>query len=119
MEQFIDQLLGEHTFAIWVAGILWAFIGIAAFKLWSVWKAKNKDPKFKFSFKTWFNENTIDFMIGVVVALIVLRMGDYSFQLAAKFGYDWGRSEDFVAAMIPISAFIQWRLDKARIKISK
>lgn len=122
MKEFINQLLGEHTVAIWTAGILWALIGIFAFKLFVVVKKSWSDPDFlkNFRWKVWFNENVLDIVFGVLLALIILRLGDYTFELAnKKFGYDWGRPEDFVAFMIPISAFIQWQLHKRRPVISK
>lgn len=120
MEQFVDQLLGQHTFAIWAAGIIWALMGIVAFKLFVVVKKSYSTPGFfkSWSWKVWFNENVLDIVFGILLALIVLRLGDYAFTVANKLGYEWGQTEDFVAWMIAISAFIQWQLHKKRPKIS-
>ena len=121
MEQFVDQLLGQNTFAIWAAGIIWALMGIFAFKLFVVVKKSYSTPDFfkSWSWKVWLNENVLDIVFGIVLALIILRLGDYAFTIANKLGYEWGQTEDFVAWMIAISAFIQWQLHKRRPVISK
>lgn len=110
----LNELLGENALEIWIAGIFWAFFGIISVKLWFL------NSEVKFNLKYWLNDNILDIVKGLIWALVILRLGDIVIQiLKNKFGYDLPETTDFVAAMILISGFIQYRLHKKRKPISK
>jgi len=113
-KELAHQLLGEHAVEVWIAGIWWSFLGIVAVKLYYL------NPKVKFSFKFWINDNFLDVVKGLFWALIILRLGDYIIHLAQD-KLDWSIPEttDFVIYMIVISGFIQYKLHKKRKPVSK
>lgn len=122
MEEFLKQLLGENTIHIWSAGMIWAFIGIVIVKLWYIRSKFVETKNFtteKWSWGKYFRHNIIDILMGIILGMIILRLGDYAFGLVEKFGYDLGKTEDFVAFMIPISGYAQVWLHKKRPKIKK
>lgn len=113
LKQLTEQLLGQHTLEIWIAGIIWSFIGIIAIKMWYA-------PKKGFKIKFWINDNLIDIFKGLIWALVILRLGDYTLQLIEKFwDYKLPPTTDFVGIMIVISGIIQYFLHKNRTPISQ
>jgi len=114
MEKFLEQLLGQHGWEIWIAGLIWSLLGIALIKIYFY------DKTVRFSLKFWLNDNFRDVLLGIVANLILLRLGDYGIQLLTeRFGYDIGTTSDFVGLMIVVSAFIQYKLHKNREKLKK
>jgi AraC-like DNA-binding protein len=119
MKNSTNQFLGSHTLDIWLSGIFWVIIAILIYKVFEILK-NGKFNLETFKFKYWFNQNFFSILLGVILSLAILRLGDYAFHLAEKFGYEFGETTDFVAWMIPISWFVQWRLEKfAKPVISK
>lgn len=121
MEEFINQLLGENTVHIWSAGIIWALMGILIVKTYYLLRKSWATPNFwlsKFSLITYMKNNGLDIIFGIIAGLVILRLGDYAFTILGKFGYDMGQTDDFVAAMIPVSGFVQVWLHKKRPKLS-
>lgn len=111
--EFLHQLLGEHAWEVWGAGMIWAFIGIMGVKVYFL------KPKIKFSFKFWINDNFLDVIKGLVAALLILRLGDYVIHLLKdKTGFEIPDTEDFVILMIVLSGALQIYLHKKRKALS-
>lgn len=112
MQNFIDQLLGQHLLSVWSAGLIWCIIGISLVKAYFFDRKKNNKLKF------YLNDNAQDVILGIIICLILLRLGDYAFNVAEHLGYTLGDTTDFVAWMIPISCIVQYKLHKRRKPIS-
>lgn len=111
---FLTHLQGGNSIEVWVSGIAWSFVGIALVKLFYYKRTS------AFSFKFWINDNIKDVGLGFLLSLIVLRMGNFGVRMFER-AFDWqiGEVEDFVAFMIFVSIFIQYKLHKNREPISK
>ena len=110
----INQILGDQPFAVWLAGILWSFIGIMAVKLYYL------KPQTKFNLTYWLNDNLLDVLKGLFWALIILRLSDYGVNLLREqTSLNLPQTPDFVIYMIIISGIIQVRLHSKRKPISE
>ncbi len=84
MEYIIEMLKSlveilKPWFELWGSAIGWTLIGIALVKC-------IKYPYgVAFSLRTWINENIIDVMIGILITLIVVKLGDGLFSIIATF----------------------------------
>lgn len=108
------QLQGGNTIEIWFAGLIWTIIGISLVKLY--YYKKN----YKFNLKYWLNDNIKDVALGLLISLVLLRMGNFGLRIFEKvFSYKLGEVKDFVAFMLFASIFIQYQLHKRRKPISK
>lgn len=106
---FQTALLGEHTVEIWIASLLWAFLGALIVKI----KYLPKNLKWsEFSFKLWFNENIFDFIKAISYAVILLRLGDAAIQLFEHYSGDKIPFEvtDFAMFVMFVSIYIQVKL---------
>lgn len=108
-----EELFGEHGLEIWIAGIFWVILSLLLYKLFELIKS-NKVTMATFKFRYWINANLFVCMFGIIASLLILRLGDYAFHIANKFGYEFGETKDFVAWMIPITWFVQWKLEKLK-----
>lgn len=109
----MEKFLGQHAIEIWLSGIYWALLSIILVKVY-YYNAANK-----FNLKYWFNDNIKDVILGFGATLLVLRLGDYAFHIAEQFGFNVGEVNDFVAFIIPVSIYIQYKLHNSRKPISK
>ena len=115
----LHAIFGEHAIDIWVAGFIWALIGIIGVKVWFLIREHHVNIK-SFKFKFWINDNAIDVIAGMVFSLIILRLGDYVIHLLQdKWAFTIPETTDFVIYMIVISGAIQWYLHKNRTPVSK
>lgn len=117
MEEFINQVFGQHAWQIWGAGLPWSLIAIIGVKM----KFLPSDMKWSdFKVKYWLNENGLDILKGILWAMLIMRLGDVAIHLIEKHAaFDVPETTDFVIVMIVISGFIQYRLHKNRTPISK
>lgn len=107
----LNELLGTISVHTWISAcIVWIPMALVTYKLLEIVKSK-KVTLSTFKIKYWLNANFFVVLFGYVLSLIILRLGDYAFYLAGKFNYELGQTEDFVAWLIPLTWFIQWRLE--------
>lgn len=107
----LNELLGQNTVSVWIAGVFWVLVSLFAYKVFEIVKS-NKVTYSTFKIKYWLNANIFVVIFGFVLSLITLRLGDYAFSIAEKFGYEFGETKDFVAWMIPLTWVIQFFLEK-------
>lgn len=111
---FLQQLLGQHTLAIWGAGIIWSILGIALVKVWAIPRGVKLKPLF------WLNDNIRDIILGLLSSLVLMRLGDWGIHLIKQnFWENMPETTDIVAIMIVISGALQYWLHKKRKPISK
>ncbi len=110
----MEQLFGQHALSVWAAGIIWTLVGIALVKTYYY------DRDVQFNLKYYLNDNVRDILLGTIIGLIVLRLGDYAVHfIQERVGFDVPQTKDFVGLMIIISAAIQVKLHKERNPVSK
>lgn len=113
--ELINEILGKHPLEIWGAGLIWSLIGIIAVKLYYL-----SDKIESFSLTFWLKDNGIEIIKGIIWAMVIIRLGDVAIDLLKdKFKYDLPETTDFVALMILISGFIQYKLHKKRKPLIK
>lgn len=102
-------IFGDHELTIWVASIIWAFIGALIVKV--KYLPKNLTWE-QFSFKKWLNENVFDFVKAISYAVIILRLGDVAIQLFEYYSGDKipFQVTDFVMFVMFVSIYIQVKL---------
>jgi hypothetical protein len=114
MIKILQEIGGDHTIEVWVAALFWSLIGIIGIKLWA-YKKRNK-----FNFKFWLNDNVRDIIFGIILSMVILRLGDYLIYIINNnTSFKIPETEDFIAMMIVISAYVQYKLHKSRTPISK
>lgn len=67
----------------WIGAIIWTIIGIAFFKACIFPHGHTK-----FSISRWLNENLADVIRGLLLTLVVMKIGDVIFQLLSFTGID-------------------------------
>lgn len=113
-ETLIKHLQGGNALEVWIAGLIWTCIGIALVKLYFYKR------EYKFNILYWLNDNIKDVGLGLLICLILLRMGNLAIKLIEQISnYQLGEVKDFVAFLLFTAIFIQYRLHKARKPISK
>lgn len=107
-----NNFLGEHTeLDLWLSGFFWVGIALILYKIFEIIKS-DKVTFNSFKWRLWLNANFFSVLFGMIASLLILRIGDYVFHIAEKFGYPFIETTDFVAWMIPVTWFIQWKLEK-------
>jgi hypothetical protein len=105
-------LFGEYGIEVWIASILWSFLGAVIVKVkflpsnltWS-----------DFKFKIWINENSIDFIKAILFSIIILRLGDTAINLFEYYAQELPiEIEDFIIFNLFISLYLQYKLHKSR-----
>lgn len=109
----MEHFLGQHAIEIWLSGMYWALFSILLVKVYYY------NPAHKFQLKYWLNDNLKDVLLGFGLSLLVMRLGDYAFHIASEFGFNVGEVTDFVAFIIPVSIYIQYKLHKNRKPLNK
>lgn len=110
----LKEILGSISIEIWIAAmVIWIPLALLSYKLLELIKSNKVTPN-TFKIKYWVNANLFVILFGYILSLIILRLGDYAFFIANKLGYELGKTEDFVAWLIPLTWFIQWQLEKYR-----
>ena len=101
----------QHTWQDWADGLFWSFIGILVVKfLMLVLKGITWQM---FKFKHWFNENTFDVILGLIISACLLRGGDVLIHwIADKFNWTLPHTTDFTILLMVLSGLIQWGLHK-------
>jgi hypothetical protein len=113
MIKILQEIGGDHTIEVWIAAFFWSLIGIIGIKLWA-YKKRNK-----FNFKFWINDNSRDILLGILLSMVILRLGDYLIYIINNnTSFKIPETEDFIAMMIVISAYVQYKLHKSRLPIS-
>lgn len=108
---------GNQDISVWLAGLMWSFIGIIGVKVWFL---QNGFSLKTFSFKYWINDNLVDILKGLVASIVMLRLEDYGLSLLRdKFQINVPDSADFVMVLLVLSALVQVRLHKKRTPLSK
>ena len=88
----------------WVKGIGWAFLGIIIVKIYLI-------PPGDFKIWKWINENLRDVILGLLIAIALLRIGDAGIEfLADKLSFEIPEGIDIHAVMILVSGYIQKKL---------
>ena len=67
----------------WLGAIGWTIVGILFYKAWIFPHGATK-----FNIWRWLDENWIDFLRGLLLTLIVVKLGDIVFQLISLTGVD-------------------------------
>ena len=108
----MNELLGTLSIQTWISAMLvWIPLALFTYKLFEIVKS-NRVTLSNFKIDYWFNANIFVIIFGYSLSLIILRLGDYAFDIASKFNYELGTTDDFIAWIIPLTWFIQWRLEK-------
>ncbi len=78
-----EALTWNETLILWRDAIAWTLVGIAFVKTWQY------DKKVKFDLWFWIKDNILDVFRGILLTLIVLKLGDITVELLKYIGIDF------------------------------
>jgi len=78
-----DVLTIKETLTLWGSAIGWTLVGIAFFKAWQYDKAVTFKPWY------WMRNNILDVIRGILLTMVVLKLGDITVELLKYLGVDF------------------------------
>ena len=78
-----EALTIKETLALWGSAMGWTLVGIAFFKAWQYDKTVTFKPLY------WVKNNILDVIRGVLLTMVVLKLGDITVELLKYLGIDF------------------------------
>lgn len=118
MEEAIETIFGHHSLSTWIGVIIWSCLILFTYKIFNAPSRKQG-----FTWKYFFNDNTRDFMLNMLISFLILRLGDTQIHklfnwIKGKFSEDIpldGEGMDIVILVsllsVPVSVYLhhKWR----------